>query len=194
MAYQFLLLDDGGHAVAHVTAEQMPRGETWRLEIDNGDVDKLVGQNHFRLVCNSDAVAALEGRLISRQGNKIVLEPLQQLGRELRENLRMPVEFDSYIYPITGAWRGREPVKSQNLSCSSLKFRCLRSLEPGERVQVVIPVTVQPVLLDVEILERHAWGDGWFSYEGKFVNLLHEQETTVREAVFGLQIRGGSKG
>ena len=79
--------------------------------------------------------------------------------------------------------------KRQDLSCGGLAFFCPRPLEVGERVQVVVPVTAQPLLLDMEILRCSTGPGEECLYAAKFVSLLREEESMVREAVFSLQLR-----
>lgn len=190
MAYKYLILDSRGNAVAHGTSDYDPKGAKWRMVIDDGDLEEVAKHTNLRLVGNSDAVPALEARIVHRDGNIIELEPLRALGKSLRQNLRIPVRFDSYIYPKSGDWRGREPIVSADLSCGGLAFFCSRLLKVEEQVEVVIPVTAQPLLLDMDILRCNpGQGDGYV-YAGQFVSPLREAESMVREAVFSLQLKG----
>lgn len=190
MAYQYLILDSKGNAVAHGRSEYNPRDAKWRMVVDDGDLEEIAKHTNLRLVGNSDAVPALEAKIIQRQGNTIVLEPLRHLEASLRDNLRIPVRFVSYIYPTSEAWRGRLPIVSKDLSCGGLAFYCPCSLEVGEQVQVVIPVTSQPLLLTLGILRRLSSLEEDPVYAARFLSLLHEEESMVREAVFSLQLQG----
>lgn len=189
MAYKYLILDSRGNAVAHGTSEYSPQGHQWQMVIDDGDLEEVAKHTYISLVGNSDAVPAMEGKIVRRQGNVVVLEPVRPLGQALRKNLRIPVRFVSYIYPRSGSWKGRVPIVSNDLSCGGLAFFCPRPLEVGERVQVVVPVTAQPLLLDMEILRCSTGPEEECLYAAKFVSLLREEESMVREAVFSLQLR-----
>lgn len=189
MAYKYLILDSRGNAVAHGTSEYSPQGHQWKMVIDDGDLEEVAKHTFISLVGNSDAVPAMEGKIIRREGNVIVLEPIRPLEQSLRKNLRIPVRFVSYIYPRSGRWKGRVPIVSNDLSCGGLAFFCPRPLEVGERVQVVIPVTAQPLLLDMEVLRRSSGPEEECLYAAKFVSLLREEESMVREAVFSLQLK-----
>ena len=189
MAYKYLLLDSRGNAVAHATSEYAPKGQPWRMVVDDGDLEEITKHNFLSLVGNSDAVPAMEGRIIGREGNVIVLEPVRPLELSVRKNLRIPVRFVSYLYPKTGQWKGRVPIVSNDLSCGGLAFFCPRALDVGEQVQVVIPVTAQPLLLDMEVLRCGDGPDGERLYAAEFLSLLREEESMVREAVFSLQLK-----
>ncbi|WP_294551541.1 PilZ domain-containing protein [uncultured Pseudoflavonifractor sp.] len=189
MPYKYLILDSRGNAVAHGTTEYTPRGTEWRMNIDDGDVDEVTKHTFFSLVGDSDAVPALEGKLVRREGNVLVLEPVRPLEQSVRKNLRIPVRFVSYIYPRSGSWRGRVPIVSYDLSCGGIAFFCPRPLENGEVVQIVIPVTTQPLLVDMRILRRRTSKEGESLYAAEFISLLREEESMIREAVFSLQLQ-----
>lgn len=189
MAYKYLILDSKGNAVAHGTSEYSPRERQWKMVIDDGDLEEVAKHTNIQLVGNSDAVPAMEGRIVRREGNVIVLEPIRPLKQSLRKNLRIPVRFVSYIYPVSGTWKGRAPIVSNDLSCGGLAFFCARTLEVGEHVQVVVPVTSQPLLLEMEVLRSSEGPEEERLYAAKFVSLLREEESMVREAVFSLQLK-----
>lgn len=190
MTYKYLILDSKGEAVAHGTSEYAPQQAEWRMTIPDGDLEEIAKHTNLELVGNSDAVPALEVRIVRREGNTIVVEPIRPLEQSLRRNLRIPVRFDSFIYPKSGKWKGRAAIISRDLSCGGLGFYCTRPLEEREQVQVVIPVTSQPLLLDLEILRCQTGVEGAPLYSARFPALLREEESMVREAVFSLQLQG----
>ena len=130
----------------------------------------------------------MEGRVTACHGNMISIAPVRTLGEDVRRNLRIPVRFESFLYPVSGRWRGRVPILSNDLSCGGIAFFCARKLEVGEIAQIVIPVTAQPLLLDLKILRQRPSGEPVPLYAGAFMDLLHDQEKLVREAVFGIQL------
>lgn len=188
MAYQYLILDSRGSPVAHGISNQSPSDKLWRLEIDRGDVERVMSHTNINLVGTSDVVPALEGRIVRRTDNMVYVEPVRQLDGDIRRQLRMPVTFESYLYPISGKWKGRAPVVSYDLSCGGLAFYCARPLEEGELAQVVIPVTSKPLLLILKILYRREDPQHGYFYTSKYTGLLREEESMVQEAVFSLQL------
>lgn len=188
MKYKYLILDSRGNAVAHGTSQENPTGKTWCLQVEDGDIDRVMSHTYVSLVGNAENVPGLEGRIVRRDGNRIYLEPIRSLDEDVRRNLRIPVRFVSYLYPVSGSWKGRVPIVSKDLSCGGLAFYCPRMLETGETVQVVIPVTTQPLVLPLQILRSQSCPDGETFYAGRFVGLVREEENMVREAVFGLQL------
>ena len=189
MLYKYLLIDSRGAPVAHAISEDGPEKAVWQLQIDDGDLKRVLEHEFVSLVSTSEKVPAMEGRIVRRRDNVIAVESVRTLGEEVRKNLRMPGRFESFLYPVTGRWKGRAPILSNDLSCGGLSFFCARPLEVRERVQVVIPVTAQPLLLEMAILRQRPSGEQIPLYAGAFEDLLHEEETMVREAVFGLQLQ-----
>lgn len=189
MACKYLVLDSRGKAVARGVSEQNPTDKLWRLRIDDGDLPEIMRHTNICLVADCEAVPAMEGRIVNRKGNLIDIEPVRRLDASLRKNLRMPVRFISYLYPVSGHWKGRVPIVSNDLSCGGLSFFCPRPLETGEIVEVVIPVTAQPLVLSLQILRSQPTQETGFFYAGRFMNLVREEECMVREAVFSLQLQ-----
>ena len=178
MRYNYLIVDSRGEPVAHGESDDGPERALWEIHVDSGDVKRVLSHEYVSLVSTSE------------EGNVISVEAVRRLDEEVRRNLRMPVRFDSYIYPISGAWKGRAPVISNDLSCGGISFFCARPLQVGERVQIVIPITSQPLLLETKILRQRPSGEPIPLYAGSFVDMIHEEERMVREAVFGLQLDG----
>ena len=190
MRYNYLIVDSRGEPVAHGESDDGPARALWEIHVDSGDVKRVLSHEYVSLVSTSEKNPATEGRIVRREGNVISVEAVRRLDEEVRRNLRMPVRFDSYIYPISGAWKGRAPVISNDLSCGGISFFCARPLQVGERVQIVIPITSQPLLLETKILRQRPSGEPIPLYAGSFVDMIHEEERMVREAVFGLQLDG----
>ena len=65
------------------------------------------------------------------------------------------------------------------------------SLQVGEQVEVVVPVTAQPLVLRCQVLGiRPSGRPSCVLYAAKFLDLCNDEETMLREAVFNLQLRG----
>lgn len=189
MVNKYLILDSRGNAVAHGVSKYAPNSPEWCMEVDDGDLEEISKHTFLCLVGNSDAVPAMEAKIVKRNGRNLTLEPIRPLGQSVRKNLRIPARFESYIYPISGRWKGRAPVVSKDLSCGGVAFFCPQKLEVGEVVQIVIPVTAQPLLLNVEILRHDTGSEDSTLYATRFLSLLREEESMVREAVFSLQLK-----
>ena len=188
MTYRYLILDSKGRPVAHCTSFQGLDAPTWQLQVDPEDLECVMGHTSIRLVGTSDKYIAAEGQILRWNGHSVLVKAVRELDGNLRKNLRMPVRFPSFLYPITGKWQGRRPILSHDLSCGGIAFYCGQPLEEGEVAQLVVPVTAQPLLLSVTILHRNQSEEQVPLYGARFTDLVREEESMIREAVFNLQL------
>ena len=65
-------------------------------------------------------------------------------------------------------------------------------LEIEERLELVIPVTEEPVILRCQILRKQELRNDKLLYATKFVDMCEDEEVTVREAVFSIQLESRS--
>ena len=117
MRHQYLMIDSRGNPVAHGTSDDGLEKSVWEIQVDSGDIKRVLSHEYVSLVSSSEKVPAMEGRIIRRDGNIISVESVRRLGEDVRRNLRMPVRFESYLYPVSGEWKGRLPILSNDLSC-----------------------------------------------------------------------------
>ena len=179
----YLLLDSVNNPLARGRLEG-PAGDTLQLMV----MDKVACHDVIVLLSMSGSEPPLQCRIVRQRGDRIALEKIASLDPDLRRNLRVPIKFDTFIYPITGRWRGRRAVRSIDLSCGGVAFYGDDGLEAGERLEMVIPVTEEPVILRCEILRRQELRNDKLLYAVKFVDMCEDEEVTVREAVFSIQL------
>ncbi len=184
MRYKYTILDSRGARIAHGLSNDSPDKESWHLIVQDDNIDRVMKYEFVNLLGAGKGARTLEAKIISHDGDKIVVQAVR-----MRENLRMPTRFDSFIFPVTGNWEGRLAVVGEDLSCGGVAFSCDRILEVNEKVDIVIPVTSQPIVMTLEVLRRIDRVDGMEFYASKFVDMLHEEEVMIREAVFALQLR-----
>ena len=194
----YLLLDSRGTALAQAKPQgpNATSGELWQLVVLDDKIDLVLKHKKFKLMSIEDSSPSYEGTLVRSRNDIIQLEVKKTAasGNDMRKNLRVPVSVDSFIYPLTGGWRGRRRVRTQDLSCGGVAFLTDHSLRGGEHFEVVIPVTSQPLVVAGEILRVRPSGEGGsILYAAKFVELCNDEETLLREAVFNLQLSGRSR-
>ena len=144
MRHQYLMIDSRGNPVAHGTSDDGLEKSVWEIQVDSGDIKRVLSHEYVSLVSSSEKVPAMEGRIIRRDGNIISVESVRRLGEDVRRNLRMPVRFESYLYPVSGEWKGRLPILSNDLSCGGISFFCARTLAEGEIVQIAVRSRLSP--------------------------------------------------
>lgn len=182
-----MLLDSRGEPLAHAELLESGGGQL-RVRVLGGRADSVTEHEMLQLLGLGDDDLCLLGRLARREGDIVVLERLHELPCSVRQNLRMPVQFDTFVYPVSGRWHGRRPAQGHDLSCGGIAFFCPAELQDGECVEIVIPVTAEPLLLRCRILRRRLSARDEPLYAAKFIDLCHDEEIMLREAVFGIQL------
>ncbi len=181
-------MDSQNTVLARGHVESPPDAPNLQVRIEDDKIRDVMDHEELQLIGLEKDAPTILGRIVRHRGDVVVLEKIKCLGIEFRENLRMPVRFRSFIYPLTGAWRGRRPVSSHDLSCGGISFFCEAVLDPGERVEIVIPITTAPLILRCEVLRQRPSHREIPLYAAKFVELCDDEERMVREAVFSVQV------
>lgn len=188
----YLLLDSVNHPLARGRLEGPAAGDTLQLMVMDNDVDKVACHEVIVLMSMSGSEPPLQCRIVRQRGDRIALEKIASLDPDLRRNLRVPIKFNTFIYPITGRWQGRREIQSIDLSCGGVAFYGDEGLEIEERLELVIPVTEEPVILRCQILRKQELRNDKLLYTTKFVDMCEDEEVTVREAVFSIQLESRS--
>lgn len=191
----YLLLDSGGVPLAQARPQGPAalNGNLWQLVVLDDKIDLVLEHKQFKLMAITDASPSYEGKLTRSRNDMIQLEVSKTAtsGNDMRKNLRVPVSFRSFVYPLSGGWPGRREVESRDLSCGGIAFFTNQSFQIGERFEIVVPVTSEPLVPKGEILRiRPSDQGGAILYAAKFVDLCNDEETLLREAVFNLQLSG----
>ena len=192
----YLLLDSKGNPIARGRIQGSTGGPFWQIQVEDGKIDEILEHKRLKLLSITDSGPSYEGTIVRSRNDMIQLEvaKLDQDAGDMRKNLRVAVRFKSLIYPLSGSWTGRRPVESNDLSCGGVAFFTDHSLQVGEQLEIVIPVTSQPLVLKCQVLRlRPTERASSVLYAAKFVDMCEDEETVLREAVFNLQLRGRAK-
>ena len=185
-----VLLDSTtSRVLARGNMEGPPDGRNIQINIFEGNPLDVVNADNVQIIPADESQPPKLGHVIQRKGEMLVMEPLRELvGNEIRENLRMPVDFETYLYPTDGR-EGRWTARANDLSCGGISFYSDGQFYVEEQVQVVIPITrTAPLLLTCQVLRQKDENGSTF-YAAKFLDILNEQESMIREAVFNVQLR-----
>lgn len=185
---KYLLLTSDGELIAKGLLEGLG-GDNMRVKLLEGKMEDVSSQKIIQLVSNEADDLPLQCCLVRCDEQHIMLKKVMTLDADLRRNLRIPVTFQSFLYPISGRWKGRKALESVDLSCGGLAFYCAPGLEVGEKVEVVIPKTTYPLIVRMSILRKEEIDEHHAYFAGKFLQLEREQENMIREAVFSIQLQ-----
>lgn len=188
--HTYLILDTQNHALANGELTSPPGTAPMRLAILDHKVDNVMSHEVVTLFSSSSNELPIQCRILRQRGDTVLLEKIATLDPEVRRNLRVPVKFRSFLYPLPeSAWRGRRDIQSIDLSCGGIAFYADCVLDLHERMEIVIPPTEEPVILRCEILRQQELQNGRYMYATKFVDMCEDEEVMVREAVFSLQLQ-----
>ena len=158
--------------------------------MEDGKIDKVLEHKKLKLLSILDAGPSYEGTIVRSRNDMIQLEviSIKHEDGDMRKNLRVAVRFKSLIYPLTGRWKGRREIESNDISAGGIAFFTDYSLQVGEQLEVVVPVTSEPLVVRCQILRKQELRNGKLLYAVKFVDMCEDEEVTVREAVFSIQL------
>ncbi len=151
----YLILDNANHPLGRGEMETLPDAEQMRMLVLDHQADEVADHQTVLLLSMGRDELPMACKILRQRGDKVILEKIASLDPDVRRNLRVNVEFESFIYPVSGAWRGRRHVRSIDLSCGGVAFTGEPGLGDHEIVEIIIPVTLEaPVLLHCELLRR----------------------------------------
>ncbi len=190
----YALLDSRNAVLTQGRLENPPDAPDWQVRVPEDKISAVMEHEEIQLVPIDGDGDALLGRVRRNRNDLIVLQKLQSLGSEMRQNLRMPTHFQSFIYPVSGGWKGRRQAEANDLSCGGVAFFCAQQLEDGEVVELVVPITSEPLILKCQVLRRRPSDrEDEVLYAAKFVEMCDDEEMIVREAVFSVQVRSRAR-
>lgn len=183
----YLLLNMDDIPVGRGRLQSELGGEQVRVRVLDGQIDAVSELDAVKLVGMTQDMPSLQGAVVRCTGDTVILGSIAT-GAAIRETLRVKADFDSLIYPRGGIFKGRRRIEFVDLSCGGVAFFCDEPMAVGDGIEIVIPVTPQPLLLNARIL-RVREKEGRTIYAAKFVDMCYEEEKLVCEAVFAIQLR-----
>ena len=193
----YLMLDSRGTPIARGRVQGKTDGPYWQIQVEDGKIDEILEHKKLLLLSMMDSEPSYQGIIVRSRNDMIQLEitKMEHDSNDMRKNLRVLVRFKSLIYPLTGRWKGRREIESHDLSCGGIAFFTEHSLQVGEQLEVVVPVTTEPLVVRCQVLRMRPTQDAAIPimYAAKFVDLCNDEETLLRESVFNLQLRGRPK-
>lgn len=183
----YLVMDRGSNLLAKAELLGEPDAEQLEIKITEGRAEDVEKAEIVQVIPSIAKEPVLMATILSRRAAVVTVEPLRQLGSEVRRNFRMPVAFDSYVYYLPLG--GRAPFRSVDLSCGGIAFETEAELEPGELCEVVVPMTAEgPLIVRTEILRANPVSETARRYGAKFSDIIDDEEALLREAVFNIQL------
>ena len=187
--HDYLIMDTADTPLGKGKRVSPPNSPELQVLVLDGMIDEVEGRREIKLLSMDGSPPKICTVLRSR-GDRVVLKAQDAVATDMRRNLRVPVCFDSLLYPISGRWRGCRAARSIDLSCGGVAFRSQPGLQVGERVEMVVPTVEEPLILRGEILRQHDLEEGEIFSAMKFLDLCEDEEMLLRETVFSIQLEG----
>ena len=188
----YVIMDGMSTVLAKGSLEKSKSPGMMRIRVSEGNIKGVLRAHKVQLSSSQEDGESWLCRVVDCDDDDIITLQVQRelKGSEARLNLRMPVYFKGYLYPLSGPSKVRVPYQANDLSGGGISFYCAPQFAPGDEMEIVIPVTrVAPLLLKCQVLRQLPGRDGESLYACKFVDIIDEQESMVREAVFNAQLK-----
>ena len=185
--HDYLIMDTADAPLGTGKRVSPPNSPQLQVEVLDGNIDNVEGHDSIKLLSLTGAPPQI-CRVLRIRGDRVILDPQSTITTDMRRNLRVPVRFDSLLYPVTGRWRGSRPAQSIDLSCGGVAFRSEPGLEIGEILEIVVLTVEAPLILRGEILRQRDLEDGSVFSATKFLDLCEDEEMLLRETVFSIQL------
>ena len=185
----YLLLASKGTPLANAVLESPPNSEVLQIRVLNDKVEDVAAHREIQLIGIDDSTPNRVGVIVRQREDQLVIQPTAALDANARENLRILTTFSSVMYPVSGRWKGQKNVKGKDLSCGGVAFYSDCRLENREIVELVLPVTDQPLVVKTQVIRTLEEEGAPPLYAAKFVDLIQDEEALIRKAVFSIQIR-----
>jgi len=184
----YLILDGQGCPLAQASLESPPNAAVAQLRLlEELEVD-LTQMGELQFIALEDSLVSKRGTVTIQRGDRLAVRTGAVLSAAARENLRIKTDFESVMYPVTGRWKGQREIRGHDLSCGGVAFHTARELKSREVVQIVLPVTDEPLLLKTRILRALPTDDPLPLYASEFIDLILDEEIMIRKAVFSIQV------
>ena len=183
----YLLLNEFDVPVARGRLLTNPDAPQLQVKLVEGRIETIEELETLKLVGLTMDQPTLQGKVLRCASDTFILGDIAS-GASVRETLRVPVSFETLIYPVSVKWSGRRKVQFVDLSGGGFAFYCDEEMERGEMIEVVIPITPEPLLLRAQIL-RVREKEEKIIYAAKFVDMCYDEEKLICEAVFAAQLK-----
>ncbi len=192
---EYLILDSDHSSLTRGSLRTPVSNGILEFEIPEDDthlLDDIDSRIPLQFIGFDQESPSFSGKINRRRGNRLAVERGPSLGEDPRESLRAPFYYDSYIYPMSGDWKGRIPIKIVDLSCGGVGFFAEEVLEVQETVELAIPITAGPLLIPGKIVRPLANETVDISkpihYVAKFMSGIDEVEVAIRKEVLKQQL------
>ncbi|NLK37281.1 MAG: PilZ domain-containing protein [Epulopiscium sp.] len=130
-----------------------------------------------------------EAEVYQVKGEKLFVENLKNITAQLRSDLKVRVSYKSSVRVIDSASPLNINIQSRDISCGGICFQAEQDLMTTELYETVVPITQDPIILKLRIIRKVFDKEkNVYVYGARFVELKHNEERMLRQAIFRLQM------
>ncbi|MFI3253358.1 MAG: hypothetical protein R3Y63_03320 [Eubacteriales bacterium] len=186
---EYLIMDEDHSSLTQGVLRSGGSSPILEFEIPENDVPRLDGHVNLQFLSFDEGYPSFEGKVTRRRGNRMAVEKGSSLGEAPLENLRVPFDHDTYVYPVSGTWQGRVTVKTDTLSCGALSFFSPRPFTGQELVEVAVHIREGALLVRGKIINQKEEASGQYYCVTKFMSGVDDIERMIRREVLYLQLK-----
>lgn len=186
---EYLILDEYQSSITRGILRNPPTAPVLEFEFPEGDIPRIEGVKEIQLLGIDEQAPSFHGLITRRRGNRIAVQKGEELGENPLDALRVPYEYETFVYPVSNQWEGRGRIFTKDLSCGAVSFTGSRDLALKEVVEVAIVVRDGAHLIHSKVISKTHNPDGSQQYVAKFISGVAEVEQVVRKEVLYLQLK-----
>lgn len=131
---------------------------------------------------------------IEIKGNTIFFTDVVNISAQMRKEIKIKIHVETDFIRTFPENKEKIPVTipivTNDISCGGMGFASKTNLNKEGTYEVVIPITSDPIIVDVSIVRKEFQPDkNQYVYGSKFLDLNIVEERMLREAIFKLQMR-----
>lgn len=186
---EYLIMDEDHSSLTRAVLRTPPTAPMLEFEIPEQDVPLLEGHIILQFVGFDEHSPSFMGKVSRRRGNRMAVEKGESLGEAPLENLRVPFDHESFVYPVSGKWEGRITVRTHSLSCGALEFFSPKPLAVQEVIEVAVQIREGALLIQAKVISQKPDNQGRYHCAAKFISGVDDVERMVRKEVLYLQLK-----
>ena len=181
----YLIYMNAGYAVLRLKSERI--------------LKEISGMKFIRFHKLESYAEMFEGEVCQVKEDRLYVDGVVNISACMRSDLKVKVKSSSTITIADkdkkdGDGEERYLVSFLDISCGGLCIQSSADLDTDRVYEIIIPITVEPIMLNFEIKRKNFDEERKvYIYGGRFKNLNHNEERLLREAIFRLQMRENRK-
>jgi hypothetical protein len=150
---------------------------------------KISRMEKIRFHKMEDYPELFEADVYQVKGEKLFVENLKNITAQLRSDLKVKVSYKSTVRMLDTPSSTNINIQSRDISCGGICFQTEQDLMTTELYETVVPITQDPIILRFRIIRKVFDKEkNVYVYGARFIELKHNEERMLRQAIFRLQM------